>query len=404
MIKRRSNLAILFFTMVVVMIGFGIVIPIMPFYVEQMGANATQLGMLMAVFSIMQFIFSPMWGSISDRRGRKPVLLLGVLGNALTMFAMGFATDYWMLFAARALAGVLSSATMPTAMAYISDSTDERARSGGMGIIGAAMGVGMVLGPGIGGWMSKISLAAPFFTGGVLSLLAMLFIVFVLPESLPAEKRAARTERARGPQLSSMWKALFGPLGFVLFLAFIINFALANFEGVFGLFSAHRYGYGPGQVGTVMMVIGVISAVVQGLATGPVTERFGEAAVIKVSLLASAVGFVLMLLAESFPMVLLTVGMFVISNAMLRPAIASATSKMAEGGQGMVMGLNNGYQSLGRTAGPLWAGALFDVNISFPYLTAALIMLVSFVMTLLVSPGRVGPVRPAQPTPETSSD
>lgn len=399
--KRRSNVAILFFTMAVVMIGFGIIIPILPFYVEQMGANATQLGMLMAVFSIMQFIFSPMWGTISDRRGRKPVLLLGVLGNALTMFAMGFATNYWMLFAARALAGVLSSATMPTAMAYISDSTDERARSGGMGVIGAAMGVGMVLGPGIGGWMSSISLAAPFFTGGVLSLLAMLLIVFVLPESLPAEQRVDQSSQARGPQLAPMWKALFGPLGFLFFLAFIINFALANFEGVFGLFAAHRYGYGPGQVGTVMMVIGVISAIVQGLATGPVTERFGEAVVIKVSLLASAVGFVLMLLAESYPVVLLTVGLFVISNAMLRPAIASATSKMAEGGQGMVMGLNNGYQSLGRTAGPLWAGAMFDVNLIFPYLTAAVIMLASFFATLFVAPGKVGPLRQSEPKAST---
>ncbi len=402
--KSRSNVVILFFTMVVVMIGFGIIIPIMPFYVEQMGANATQLGMLMAVFSIMQFIFSPMWGSVSDRRGRKPVLLVGVLGNALTMFAMGFATNYWMLFTARALAGVLSSATMPTAMAYISDSTDERRRSGGMGIIGAAMGVGMVLGPGIGGWMGKISLSAPFFTAGGLSLLAMLFIVLIMPESLPVEERTQHTRRASGPQLGLMWKALFGPLGFLFFLAFIVNFALANFEGIFGLFAAHRYGYGPAQVGTVMMVIGVASALVQGLATGPVTERIGEANVIKISLVASAIGFVLMLLAESYAMVLLTVGLFVTSNAMLRPAIASATSKMAEGGQGMVMGLNNGYQSLGRTAGPLWAGTMFDLNISFPYLSAAVIMLGSFVMAMVVAPRKVGPVHQAQPAPEISTD
>jgi DHA1 family multidrug resistance protein-like MFS transporter len=290
---------------------------------------------------------------------------------------------------------------MPTAMAYISDSTDERRRSGGMGVIGAAMGVGMVLGPGIGGWMGKISLSAPFFTAGVLSLLAVVLIYFILPESLPAEKRVQHVNLARGPQLAPMWKALFGPLGFLLFLAFIINFALANFEGIFGLFAAHRYGYDSGQVGTVMMLIGVISAVIQGLATGPVTERFGEANVIKVSLVFSAVGFLLMLLANNFAMVLLTVGLFVTSNAMLRPAIASATSKMAEGGQGLVMGLNNGYQSLGRTVGPLWAGVMFDMNLSFPYLTAAAIMLASFVASVLVAPRRIGQARQAT---EASSD
>jgi len=160
MFKNR-NLAILFTTLVVVMFGFGIIIPIIPFYVERFGGGGMEMGMLMAIFSLMQFIFSPIWGSLSDRIGRKPVLLIGALGNALSLGWMGFATNYWILFAARALAGMLSSATMPTAMAFISDSTDEKQRGGGMGIVGAAFGAGMVLGPGIGGTMAEISLQAP---------------------------------------------------------------------------------------------------------------------------------------------------------------------------------------------------------------------------------------------------
>jgi len=152
--RNNRNIAILFFTMVVVMIGFGIIIPIMPFYVESFGASGKALGALMAIFSVMQFLFAPLWGSLSDRYGRKPILLIGVFGNALSLVLMGFSSSLWMLFGSRALAGILSSATLPTAMAYIADSTSERDRGAGMGYIGAAMGVGMVLGPGIGGWLA----------------------------------------------------------------------------------------------------------------------------------------------------------------------------------------------------------------------------------------------------------
>jgi DHA1 family multidrug resistance protein-like MFS transporter len=183
-----------------------------------------------------------------------------------------------------------------------------------------------------------------------------------------------------------MWRALLGPMGFLLFLVFLMNFALTSFEGVFGLYAAHRYAYGPAQVGLVLTVIGLISAVAQGMLTGPLTRRWGESWVIKASMLGSAVGFPLMLLANSMPGVLLTVGLFVLANAMLRPVTSAMISKRAEGGQGMAMGLNNAFQSLGRIVGPLWAGALFDVQISYPYLSSALIMLAGFVACLFWLP------------------
>ena len=148
---NKRNLVILFITLVIMMMGFGIIIPILPDLVVAFGGTGVEMGGLMAIFSAMQFLFSPMWGSLSDRYGRKPILMLGVFGNAISMLALGLSTQLWMLFAARGLAGILSSATLPTAMAYISDSTDEKSRGGGMGVIGAAMGLGMVLGPGAGG-------------------------------------------------------------------------------------------------------------------------------------------------------------------------------------------------------------------------------------------------------------
>jgi MFS transporter, DHA1 family, multidrug resistance protein len=375
---RNKQLATLFFTMVVVMLGFGIIIPIMPFYMEHFGAGGTQLGMLMAVFSIMQFIFSPFWGGMSDRYGRKRIMMIGVLGNTISLLIIGFAQNMEMIFIARALEGAISSATLPTAMAYISDSTTHEERGGGMGVIGAAMGVGMVLGPGLGGWLSGQSLSAPFFLAAALSIASQAMIYFVLRESLPSEKRSKEARKFRGPQLSALWKALFGPLGFLLMLAFLVNFALASFEGIFGLFADKRYGYGPEQVGSVMMVVGVIGSLVQMLLTGPATRKLGEATVIKLALFSSAIGFVFMILAPNNLLVPASVGFFVFSNAMLRPSIFSLTSKKSPGGQGMALGLNNSYQSLGRVIGPLWAGSMLDLHITLPYLSAAVVMLVAF--------------------------
>lgn len=381
MVKNR-NIAILFFTMVVMLMGFGMVIPIMPFYIESLGASGTTLGALMAIFSIMQFLFSPIWGSLSDRYGRKKLLLLGTFGNGLSMLLFGLSTQVWMLFASRALAGILSAATMPTAMAYISDSSDKKSRGGGMGIIGAAMGVGMVIGPGLGGWLGEANLSLPFFVAFGLSIASLVLILILLPESLPADKRTA-TVQSGGPQLKTLWQALTGPLGFLMALSFLVFFALANFEGIFGLYTQYRFDFSPKQVGTVMMVIGVVSAVMQGLMTGPATRRFGEDKLIRWSLLGSAVFFAVMLLARSMGTIMLTTGLFVLANAMLRPAIASNISYKAGDQQGAVLGVSNSFMSLGRVVGPLWAGALIDLNVILPYLSGAAIMLLIYLASLV---------------------
>ncbi len=402
---KNPKLLTLFFTMIVVMLGFGIVIPIFPFYVEQFGVGGTGLGIMMALFSIMQFIFSPFWGSLSDRYGRKKILLLGVVGNALALFLTGLAWNFPVLLVARTLGGILSAATMPTAMAYISDSTTERDRGAGMGLIGAAMGVGMVIGPGLGGWLAGDSLSIPFFLAGGLSLVAVVLIWAILPESLPEEQRTTGQVKLSGPQMGTLWQALWGPLGFLMFLAFLVNFALANFEGVFGLYADARYGYGPAEVGTLLMVVGVISTAVQMGLTGPATRKFGEIWVIIASLIASAVGFWLMTLADGIGLVYLTVAFFVFANAMLRPAIMSLTSKRAEGGQGMALGLNNSFQSLGRVVGPLWAGIMFDLHMNLPYWTGAAILVATFGFALWKSRGmETGRAVPAQAVPPIPAD
>ncbi|MBN1963406.1 MAG: MFS transporter [Anaerolineae bacterium] len=386
---KGRNIGILFFTLVVVMLGFGMVIPILPYYIDAFGAGGGAMGMLMAIYALMQFFFAPVWGDLSDRFGRKPILLIGVLGNALSQVLFGLSTSLEMLFVARALAGILSSATLPTAMAYIGDSTSDEERGGGMGILGAAMGVGMVIGPGIAGWLAQDALSTPFFVAAALSTLALLLIAAMLPESLPVERRTTEGRKLRGPQLGAMWRALLGPLGVLMVLAFLLSFGMTNFESVFGLYALDRYEYGPQTVGLILMFIGLVSAVMQGALTGPFSRRWGESAIIRGSLLVSAIGFLLMLTAQTLAGVLVTVGVFVVGNAMLRPAVSSLISRRATVGQGMAMGLNNSFMSLGRIIGPMWAGFLFDVNIGFPYLSGAVIMLIGLVISAIWLAGRL---------------
>ncbi len=401
MSSNRRNVTILFATMVVVMLGFGIIIPILPFYIESMGASGRDLGLLMATFAFMQLIFAPMWGSLSDRIGRKPVLLIGVLGNAISQLLMGFATELWMLFAARALAGILSSATLPTAMAYISDSTSDEDRGGGMGTIGAAMGVGMVLGPGMGGWLAGIDISFPFFLAAALSAMVMVFIYLTLPESLPPERRSKEKNKLRGLDLKQLWQGLRGPLGYLMFLSFLLSFGMTNFEGIFGLFALERYGYSPGQVGTVLTVIGLTSAAVQMGLTGRLTKLWGEGRVIQVALVISVIGFPLMLIANSFISVLITTGFFIIGQALLRPALASFISRRShEDKQGMSLGLHNSFMSLGRIAGPTWAGFAFDFNLSLPYLSGSIVMFMGLLSTFIWLPKKQKP----KPTSEMSED
>ena len=387
---NRKNVLILALTLAVVMLGFGIVMPIFPFYIESMGARGSELGLLIAISPLMQLVFAPIWGNVSDRRGRKPVLLVGLLGYGISMLFFGLATELWMLYVARGLGAILSAATMPTTMAYVSDSTSEEERGGGMGILGAATGLGIVLGPGVGGWLGVESLATPFFVTAGVCLLTLLLVWLFLPESLPKEARqpaAARTKPA--DQIRGLWRALASPLGILLFMAFLVSFGLTCFQAIFGLYALEEFGYGTKEVGWILTVMGLVSAVAQGALTGPLTRRWGEGMVIKVTLLASAVAFGLLLTADSLLTVLITTGLFTLPNALLRPAVISLTSKRAEK-QGMAMGLNNSFNSLGRIVGPIWAGFAFDFNTSLPYLSGAAVMFAGFLVSLAWIPRERG--------------
>jgi DHA1 family multidrug resistance protein-like MFS transporter len=379
---KRRNLYLLTFVLFVVMLGWGIILPILPFYVERMGAGGTELGLLVASYAVMRLLFGPIWGGISDRIGRKPVLLIGISGYAITMVWFGLATRLWMLFAARILAGILSSATSPTTMAYIGDSTPEKERGGGMGMLGAAGGVGTILGPVLGGFLAGETLSTPFFIAAGLALLSLLLGLIFLPESLPSASWKKREQKQRILDLHLWMGTLRSPLGVLFTLTFINTCGLMVFANIFGLYGLERFNFGTEEVGLVMMVLGLVSAAAQGLLAGPLTARWGDVRIIQAGLLASVLGFGLILLANSLLTILLAVAFFGLAVALQTPALSALISKRTVLPQGVSMGMSNAFISLGRIIGPLFAGAVFDLNIMLPYLGGSAIMGIGFVVSM----------------------
>ena len=374
---NRRKMLILSLCLVVVTLGSGMIIPIFPFYVENLGAGGRELGLLIATAATMEFIFAPAWGRLSDRRGRKPVLIIGLLGSAITMLLFGLSTELWMLFASRGLAGILTAATMPAAMAYVGDITSDEERGGGMGVIGSAMGLGVIMGPGLGGLLAEKSLSTPFFIAAGLSLAALFIMIMFLPESKKVEP-VESTEKVQLIRLGELKEALLGPVGGLLALSFLLSFGLSNFDSVFGIYALERFGYGPQQVGVLMMVMALVTILGKGLLTGPATRRWGEISVIGASLLAGSVGYLGLLMADGYALVLLTTGFFILSRTLLKPSVLSLTSKRSKIGHGVSMGLCNSFMSLGKIVGPIWAGYSFDINLSYPYIGGSVILLLSF--------------------------
>jgi DHA1 family multidrug resistance protein-like MFS transporter len=364
------------------MLGFGMVIPIFPFYIDNLGAGGLELGFLVATSALLEFIFGPLWGNVSDRIGRKPVLAIGMLGYALSTFLFGISTELWMLFASRAMSGILSAATITTALAYVSDTTSEKERGEGMGKLGAAMALGVIIGPGLGGWLARESLSTPFFVASGLAVISLLLILFILPETLPVEVRGV-SQTSKTGQIRKLWRSISSSVGVLLLMVMLFSFALTNFEAIFGLFALNKFGYGPEQVGSILMVVAVVSTIGKATLTGPTTKRWGEAAVIKGSLFAGSIGFLVLLLANTYSVILIATAFFILSKTLLRPASFALISKRSKVGQGVVMGLSNSFMSLGRIFGPIWAGVMFDINLNLPYLSGSLFMFLGFIISLI---------------------
>ncbi len=385
---NNKNIIILFISIVIAMLGYGMAYTVLPFFITELGGGGAQFGMLLFLFGLMQLLFAPVWGKVSDKYGRKPILLIGMIGLGSAMVFFGFSSAIWMLYVAQVTSGILSSAMLPVSMAYISDSSSEDVRSGAMGKLGAAAGLGVIVGPGFAGLLAGISLTFPFFIAAGFCLLTCFVILLLLPESLPVEKRSSAVEKINLMEIRGMWQALSTPIALALVIAFAINFGKSNFTGAYALFATGRFGFGTEEVGTILMVTGLIYALAQGVLVGPLTKKMGEWGVIKLALAGSALGFFVMLLAMDYITMLLTVSLFNLFNALLKPSTIALISRKTTMTQGSTMGIAEAYMSLGRMVGPLWAGNILDVNINYPYISGAVFFLILFLVSLVKKPAQ----------------
>lgn len=353
-------LGIVFLTVFLDLVGFGIVLPLLPFYATELGASPFEVGLIIASYSAMQFLFAPVWGSLSDRYGRRPLLLVGLLGSAASYVVFGLARSLEVLLVSRVIAGIMG-ANIPVAQAYIADSTTVEGRARGMGLIGAAFGLGFIFGPAIGGGLSPWGYGVPGFVAAGLSLAAATAAWLWLPESLAPENRvrnglgvmSAVTGRARAAGRVMARKRLREPIG-VFFLG---TMGFAGFTTIFPLFLENPLGLTALYAGGMFALVGLVSAGVQGALIGPMVERYGEQANAAVGGALLAVGVIAMGLAQSIWATIVSLLAVGVGWGLLAPSLQSLVSRRAMANeQGEVLGVNQSASALARVIGPVAAG------------------------------------------------
>jgi DHA1 family tetracycline resistance protein-like MFS transporter len=367
-----SPLVVIFVTVFIDLLGFGIIIPLLPFYAESFGASALAIGLLGTSFSLMQFLFSPIWGRWSDRIGRKPIILVGLMGSCLSYLALALATTLPLVFVARIIGGI-AGANIPTAQAYIADVTTPENRARGMGMVGAAFGLGFIFGPAIGGVLSRISPETPMWFASALCLANFIAAWFLLPESRKANDTTRNLGRMEAFRHARSKPALL----LVLTLFFLVTLAFSGFETTFAIFSEAKFGFTTSTIGFLFAFIGVVLAVVQGVLVGKVVKIIGEKRLIPLAIGAIAVGIGMVPLAWSVPGLLVALGVLAVGMGFNGPSLTAMVSKLSDpDDQGGNLGLASSIASLGRVVGPVWGGYLYDAyGMTTPYVSAAALML-----------------------------
>lgn len=383
--SSRRPLIVVLFTIFLDLLGFGLVIPLLPFFAKDLGANGFEIGLLMTAYSGMQFLFSPIWGRLSDRVGRRPVLLISIAANAIAMLLFAASTSLTLVFLARAFAG-MANANIGTAQAYVADVLRGEERAKGMGLVGAAIGMGFVLGPAIGGALAPLGRAAPALAAAGLSALNFVLASLFLPESLTAEAREEAKSR-RSSRLRTFRASLGHPLLPLLFLLFfLLTTAFAQMEATFALFTNARFDYGTAENGYLMAFIGVALAMAQGGLVGPLRKHMGEAAMLLAGTVLLALGLVFLASVQTIPALLAACVVLAVGHGISSPALSTLVSRQAaEHAQGQVLGVNQSMASLARVVGPFLGGLAFDKGSEVaPFLSAAAIVVLGCLVALQI--------------------
>lgn len=398
---------IAFFTIFLDLLGFGIIIPIQPFYAESLGASPAVVTMLGATYSIMQFVFAPLWGKLSDRIGRRPIILFSIVISAVGHLLFAYSSSLAWLFAARGLTG-FGNANIGTAQAIVADITTSENRAKGMGLIGAAFGLGFMFGPVLGGFLGQYGPAAPALASAVLALLNFTLAFFMLPETLPPKEAAAANdtsahkrhflisfhalrETARSPNVRKIFAwLLIATAAFAMMEHVIGLFIERNWPGnPDGVADFDRYKSAAAKTGYMLFTVGVVATIIQGGMIGRLTKRYGELNLLRVGTVLHVISLALLPVIGwigSFPLLLVDGGLMAIASGLANPSVMSLLSKSADDSkQGETLGMGQSLSSLGRVIGPASTGLLFQTYQNLPFLVGAGLMVIALNLTMKIS-------------------
>lgn len=378
------KLYILYLTVFIDLLGFGIVIPILPIYATELGASSFMVGLIMAVYALMNFVFSPFWGSLSDKHGRRPVIAGTVLITALSFLLLAHADTIALLLLARALAGV-GSANIATSQAYITDVTEREARAKALGKIGAAFGLGFIFGPPVGGFLKQhYGMDAVGYAAMGLSLFNLVLVWLYLPESHHERDSTRRVQMKPVTQtIRALGNVRYRDLFLTTFI-YITAFSMMTISAA--LLWEQHYGVDEAQIGYMFAFIGLTSAIMQGLLVGPLARKFGEAKLMVYGCILMAVGLIgipMVPVGHFLPWEFLPLVILAGANGLMMPSLTSILSNLASGKeQGQILGVNQSFGSLARIAGPLLGGSLYGMHYAAPYVGGAFLMVGALLFVL----------------------
>lgn len=395
---KKTSLLVLFLVVFIDLLGFGIVLPLLPFYASQYGASGTIVGLIVGVYSLMQFFFAPIWGRLSDRVGRRPIIMLSLTGSVIGYTIFAFAESIPLLFVARIVAGI-AAANISTAQAYVSDITSSGERAKGMGIIGAAFGLGFIFGPVTGGLLSSYGASIgmpgnllPGIAAAIFSAGSLLTAIIFLGESRPAN---LRPRTGRPPQFDpDMWQRVLGDrsLSRVFLALFFVILAFASMETSVVLHGERGFGLEPKDLGYFFGLMGTLVAVIQGGLIGKLSRRFGERLLVRSGTILLAVGFAIVPLIHQQGWLFLAAILIAAGQGVTYPSLTSMVSQLADPKErGGTLGVSAALSSLARMTGPVMAGILYDAFAAWgPFTTAAFLTLLASVVMVTSLRGRVG--------------
>lgn len=360
--------------------SFGIIIPILPSYLISIGQGGTAAGLIIAIFAGAQLIMSPIAGKWTDRFGRRIMIIAGLSGLALSMFVFYFSDSIGILYLSRAIGGVGAALLIPAIFAYVADITTMDQRAKGNSFISAAMSLGIVVGPGIGGFLADFGLKMPLLVSALVGLAAVIFSAVMLEESMDA--KIAISEEKSEAMVKEIVQSFSKPYLIPLVIALVMSFGLMAYESVLGLYVDHVFGASPKDIAILVTSTGIVAVIIQLFAVDKVVRKYGEAVVLNIFLGLTAFGFLLSIFVPSYIMFFGVTMIIFLSTSILRPVLTTLISKLAGSEQGFAMGMNNAYMSLGNILGPLLAGLLFDVQIIYPFILGLAVLLITLFISM----------------------